>query len=225
MTGWTKSVRALFAALMTTLLAVLVHVGAGGAISAVGIVIVFVFAVWAAMILAGRRLGYLALGALLGLGQALMHLSMSWFTTAPTPAGSMTAGDPTSGSSTTGMAMGHQHMNQGTGALDLGRTTGMHHSMSQMSGDGSGASLAMVLAHLAAVIVTAVVLKRGEDIILSILQLALGPVATVLRALAEAAGIVAEFPARLIDSEFHLPQAITSAVIGPNYRRGPPALV
>ena len=30
MTGWTKSVRALFAALITTLLALLMHLGAGG---------------------------------------------------------------------------------------------------------------------------------------------------------------------------------------------------
>ncbi|MGO2424100.1 MAG: hypothetical protein ACTH7N_14190, partial [Brevibacterium aurantiacum] len=80
MTGSNKSVRALFAALMTTLLAVLMHVGAGGSISVVGIAIVFVFALWAAMILAGRRLGYLGLGSLLGLGQILMHLSMGWFT-------------------------------------------------------------------------------------------------------------------------------------------------
>ncbi|MDN6374387.1 MAG: hypothetical protein L0K12_15915 [Brevibacterium aurantiacum] len=44
MTGSNKSVRALFAALMTTLLAILMHVGAGGSTSPVGIVIVFVFA-------------------------------------------------------------------------------------------------------------------------------------------------------------------------------------
>ncbi|MGO3280813.1 MAG: hypothetical protein ACTILB_14955, partial [Brevibacterium aurantiacum] len=64
-----------------------------------------------------------------------------------------------------------------------------------------------------------------EDIILTILQLALGPIATALRSLAEAVGVLAEFPARLVHGEFHLPQAITSAVVGPNYRRGPPALV
>lgn len=219
MTGWNKSVRALFAALITTLLAVLMHVGAGGGVSPIGISIVFIFALWVAMILAGRRLGFLSLGALLGLGQVLMHLSMGWFTTARTTAGGATTG------TTTGMAMGHQHMNHGTGALDLGQTTAMTHPMSHMTGDGSGASLTMVLAHVAAVIITALVLKRGEDIILSILQLALGPVATALRALAEAAGVLAEFPARLVHNEFHLPQAITSAVVGPNYRRGPPALV
>ncbi|MDN5737194.1 hypothetical protein PGC08_18215 [Brevibacterium sp. BDJS002] len=215
MTGSNKSVRALFAALMTTLLAVLMHVGAGGTTSFVGIVIVFVFALWAAMILAGRRLGYLALGSLLGLGQILMHLSMGWFTAAPA----------STGATTTGTAMGHQHMNHGTGALDLGQAGSMSHPMSHMAGDGSSASLAMVLAHIAAVIVTAVALKRGEDIILTILQLAVGPVATALRSLAEAVGVLAEFPTRLVQGEFHLPQAITSAVVGPNYRRGPPALV
>lgn len=215
MTGSNKSVRALFAALMTTLLAVLMHVGAGGATSPIGIVIVFVFALWAAMILAGRRLGYLALGSLLGLGQILMHLSMGWFTAAPA----------STGASMRGTAMGHQHMNHGTGALDLGQTTTMSHPMSHMFGDGSSASLAMVLAHAAAVIVTAVILKRGEDIILTILQLALGPIATALRALADAGGVLAEFPARLVQGQFHLPRAITSAVVGPNYRRGPPALV
>ncbi|MDN5634682.1 MAG: hypothetical protein L0G36_03445 [Brevibacterium sp.] len=215
MTGSNKSVRALFAALMTTLLAVLMHVGAGGPASLLGISIVFVIVLWAAMILAGRRLGYLALGSLLGLGQILMHLSMGWFTAAPA----------STVASATGMAMGHQHMNHGTGTLDLGQTTTMSHPMSHMAGDGSSASLAMVAAHAAAVIVTAVILKRGEDIILTILQLALGPIATALRSLAEAVGVLAEFPARLVQGEFHLPQAITSAVVGPNYRRGPPALV
>lgn len=78
MTGWTKSVRALFAALITTLLALLMHLGAGGSASLLGTGVVFVLVLWAAMILAGRRLGYLTLTALLGLGQVLMHLTMSW---------------------------------------------------------------------------------------------------------------------------------------------------
>ena len=215
MTGSNKSVRALFVALMTTLLAVLMHVGAGGTTSSIGIVIVFVFALWVAMILAGRRLGYLALGSLLGLGQILMHLSMGWFTAAPS----------STGASTPGTAMGHQHMNHGTGALDLGQSAPMTHPITHMAGDGSSANLAMVIAHAAAVIVTAVVLKRGEDIILTILALALGPVATALRALAEAIGVLVEFPVRAVPGEFHLHQAISSAVVGPNYRRGPPALV
>ena len=171
MTGSNKSVRALFAALMTTLLAILMHVGAGGSTSPVGIVIVFVFALWAAMILAGHRLGYLGLGSLLSLGQILMHLSMGWFTSAPA----------SSSASATGTAMGHQHMHHGTGALDLGQTGSTSQPLSHMAGDGSSAGLAMVFAHVAAVIVTAVVLKRGEDIILTILQLALGPIATACR--------------------------------------------
>lgn len=216
MTGWNKSVRALFAALITTLLAMLMHVGAGGGTSPVGLAIVFVLVLWAAMMLAGRRLGYLSLGLLLSLGQGLTHLSMGWFTAAPSG----------SGESAAGTALAHQHMNHGTGSLDLGQqATSMSHPMSHMITDGSNANTLMVLAHVAAVIVTAVVLKRGEDIVLTILQLALGPVATALRALAEAVGILAEPPARLIQGEFHLPPAITSAVVGPNYRRGPPALV
>ena len=64
MTGWHKSIRALFAAVMTTMLAVLMHVGAGGDFSALGTGFVFVLVLWAAMILAGRRLGYLALAAI-----------------------------------------------------------------------------------------------------------------------------------------------------------------
>lgn len=215
MTGSNKSVRAFFAALMTTLLAVLMHVGAGGTASPIGIGIVFILVLWSAMILAGRRLGYWALGSLLSLGQVLMHLSMGWFTAAPASAGA----------SAPGASMGHQHMNHGTGALDLDQTAPMSHPMSHLAGDGSSASLAMVLAHAVAVLITAVALKRGEDIILTILQLALGPVATVLRALAEAVGVLAESPARLVQVAFHLPQTITSAVVGPNYRRGPPALV
>lgn len=78
MTGWTKSVRALFAALFTTLLALLMHLGAGGGVSIPGTVVVFVLVLWSAMIVAGRRLGYLTLAGLLGLGQVLMHLTMGW---------------------------------------------------------------------------------------------------------------------------------------------------
>lgn len=216
MTGWNKSVRALFAALITTLLAVLMHLGAGGEVSPVGLAIVFVLVLWAAMILAGRRLGYLSLGLLLSLGQGLTHLSMGWFTAAA----------PSTGESAAGTAMAHQHMNHGSGSLDLGQQAAtMSHPMSHMITNGSSASALMVLAHAAAVMITAVVLKRGEDIVLTILQLALGPVVTALRALAEAVGRLAVFPARLVQGEFHLPPAITSAVIGPNYRRGPPAFV
>lgn len=83
----------------------------------------------------------------------------------------------------------------------------------------------MIIAHLVAVLVTAVILKRGEDIVLSILQLALGPVIGALRALAEAAGVLADEPFRKLCAQFRLPQPVTSAVVGPNYRRGPPALV
>ncbi|MCI4012271.1 hypothetical protein [Brevibacterium sp. ZH18] len=208
MTGWNKSVRALFAALITTLLGLLMHVGAGGVVAPIGVAIVFILVLWAAMIMAGRRLGHLSLVSLLGLGQILMHLAMGWFISA--------------GTSMSGSTLGHQHMNHSTGTLDLGQSTAMSHSMSHATGGGSAASTSMVLAHVAAVLITAVVLKRGEDIILTILQLALGPIATALTALAEAVGALAECPARLVQGDFHLPQAITAAVVGPNYRRGPP---
>ena len=219
MTGWNKSVRALFAALMTTLLALLMHVGAGGEVSVVGSIIVFVLVLWVAMILAGRRLGYVSLTALLALGQGLMHLSMDWFA-GPISAGTSSAA---SGGSAAMAAMDHQHMGHGTGSVDLGATTSMSHPMSHMMGDAAGVT--MLVSHTIAVVITAVILKRGEDIILSILQLALGPVSTVLRALAEALGVFAEFPARIVQGEYHLPQAITVAVLGPNYRRGPPSFV
>ena len=84
----------------------------------------------------------------------------------------------------------------------------------------------MILAHIAAVLITAVILKHGEDIVLTILQLALGPVAGALRALAEAAGILADHPYRSVRS---LRSGCRSRSLrpwsGPNYRRGPPALV
>ena len=231
MTGWNKSVRALFAALITTLLAVLMHLGAGGVVAPTGVALVFILVLWAAMIFAGRRLGYLSLAAILGLGQVLMHLSMGWFGAmgAAQSASANGSGQPSSGSALA-QSHAHQHLGHETGTLDLSHAGTMAHSHgahgagASMSG-GAGADLGMLLAHIAAVLVTAVILKRGEDIVLTILQLALGPVATAIQALAEAAGTLAEFPARAARVEFRLPQAITSAVIGPNYRRGPPALV
>jgi hypothetical protein len=239
MTGWTKSVRALFAALITTLLALLMHVGAGGSASLLGTGFVFVLVMWAAMILAGRRLGYLALTGLLGLGQVLMHVTMSW------SAGGHAGGHSASASMGSGFGSGHAattgsghpamtepghaamsgsahagHIVPASGSLDLSSAaSALGHSAH------GGTSAGMLLAHVMAVVVTAVILKRGEDIILRILQLALGPVIGALRALAEAAGILAEHPFRPSGEQFRLPQPITSAVVGANYRRGPPALV
>lgn len=238
MTGWTKSVRALFAALITTLLALLMHVGAGGSASPSGTGFVFVLVLWAAMILAGRRLGYLALTALLGLGQVLMHLTMSWsagghaggHSSSASVASSVgTTGDGSVANGIAGTETGHAavtggahagHIVPASGSLDLSSAAAaLGHSAH------GHASTGMLLAHIVAVIVTAVILKRGEDIILRILQLALGPVIGALRALAEAAGILAEHPFRMLGGRLRLPQPITSAVVGANYRRGPPALV
>ncbi len=205
MTGSHKAVRALVAAIVTTLLAALMHLGAGGDISVFGVAIVFILVLWMAMILAGRRLGYIALGAILGLGQLLTHVSMGWFTT-PSPAG----GEPQ-------QAMGHQHMH--TGALDLGPATA-HGTNLTASTDA-----AMVLAHVGAVIATAVLLKRGDDLILTILQLALGPVTTAAQVLIAATGALSEVPTRPAHGQCLLPGAVTAAVTGANYRRGPPAHV
>ncbi|WP_209324266.1 hypothetical protein [Brevibacterium renqingii] len=219
MTGWTKSARALFAALVTTQLALLMHIGAGGSASPIGTAVVFVLVLWAAMILASRRLGYLSLSALLGLGQVLMHLTMSWSSGAQMGAHTASAsGGSGHGSMASGSHSGH--LVPASGSLDLSSATAaVGHST---HGDTSSG---MILAHLVAVALTAVVLKRGEDIVLSILQLALGPVIGAMHALAEAAGVLADRPARLLASRCPLPQAIASAVVGANYRRGPPALV
>ncbi|MFP3395428.1 hypothetical protein SB749_03725 [Brevibacterium sp. SIMBA_078] len=231
MTGWTKSVRALAAALFTTLLALLMHLGAGGGVSIPGIVVVFVLVLWAAMIVAGRRLGYLTLAGLLGLGQVLMHLTMSWsahtFAHAGTHAGTAQSGSGQAGvagtGSTSAEAALHTHAGHivpASGSLDLGPAA------SALGHASHGAtSVGMVIAHVVAVLVTAVILKRGEDIVLSILQLALGPVIGALRALAEAAGVLADEPFRKLCASFRLPLPVTSAVVGPNYRRGPPAPV
>jgi hypothetical protein len=231
MTGWTKSVRALAAALFTTLLALLMHLGAGGGVSIPGIVVVFVLVLWAAMIVAGRRLGYLTLAGLLGLGQVLMHLTMSWsahtFAHAGTHAGTAQSGSGQAGAAGTGSTSAEAalhahagHIVPASGSLDLGPAA------SALGHASHGAtSVGMVIAHVVAVLVTAVILKRGEDIVLSILQLALGPVIGALRALAEAAGVLADEPFCKLCASFRLPQPVTSAVVGPNYRRGPPALV
>lgn len=231
MTGWTKSVRALAAALFTTLLALLMHLGAGGGVSIPGIVVVFVLVLWAAMIVAGRRLGYLTLAGLLGLGQVLMHLTMSWsahtFAHAGTHAGTAQSGSGQAGAAGTGSTSAEAalhahagHIVPASGSLDLGPAA----SALGHASDGA-TSVGMVIAHVVAVLVTAVILKRGEDIVLSVLQLALGPVIGALRALAEAAGVLADEPFRKLCASFRLPQPVTSAVVGPNYRRGPPALV
>lgn len=231
MTGWTKSVRALAAALFTTLLALLMHLGAGGGVSIPGTVVVFVLVLWVAMIVAGRRLGYLTLTSLLGLGQVLMHLTMSWsahtLAHAATHAGTAQSGSGQAGAAGTGSTSAeaalHAHVGHivpASGSLDLGpAASALGHASHGVT------SVGMIIAHIIAVLVTAVILKRGEDIVLSILQLALGPVIGALRALAEAAGVLADEPFRKLCASFRLPQPVTSAVVGPNYRRGPPALV
>jgi hypothetical protein len=205
--------------------------GAGGGVSIPGIVVVFVLVLWAAMIVAGRRLGYLTLAGLLGLGQVLMHLTMSWsahtFAHAGTHAGTAQSGSGQAGAAGTGSTSAEAalhahagHIVPASGSLDLGPAA------SALGHASHGAtSVGMVIAHVVAVLVTAVILKRGEDIVLSILQLALGPVIGALRALAEAAGVLADEPFRKLCASFRLPQPVTSAVVGPNYRRGPPALV
>lgn len=220
MTGWHKSVRALFAALITTLLAQLMHVGAGGDFSVLGTGFVFVFVLWAAMILAGRRLGHFALMAIIGLGQILMHVSMGWF-------GSMSGPMDHSGQAAgaapqmAGMsASEHAMMSQPMGSLDLSQA-----AMSQTMDHSNGAGVPMVIAHLVAIVITAFILKRGEDLVFSILQLAVGPVRLAMRTLALARRTLAAADSRVLLEVCELPATIATAVIGPNYRRGPPALV
>lgn len=237
MTNWHKTVRAFIAALMTTLLAVLMHVGVGGGFSVLGTVIVFVLVLWVSMMLAGRRLGYIALGSILGLGQVLMHLSMGWFlhsmaTThsagtggaSMNEAGRSSAGTGGGGTGLTasdpgGMAAGHETMHHQTGTLQL----------VPMGPDGHTGPMVddnvMLLAHVFAVLITAVLLKHGEDLLLTILQLAVGPVASALIVVSRAIGGVLEKPIASAPNAWELPEAITSAVIGANFRRGPPALV
>lgn len=212
MTGWHKSVRALFAALMTTMLALLMHVGAGGDVSLLGTGIVFVFVLWAAMILAGRRLGHLGLASILGLGQLLTHVSMGWF---GTPAVLLSAGS--TGAMT---ASEHQAMMQAPGSLDLSGASAMGPAMNH----SNGAGVPMVIAHIVAVVVTAVLLKRGEDLLFSILQLALGPAETALRTIVLVGHTLADARTRLVTDTLEVPWSVATAVIGPNYRRGPPAL-
>ncbi|RBP61736.1 hypothetical protein DFO66_11960 [Brevibacterium sanguinis] len=204
MTGSHKTVRALFAALVTILLAALTHLGAGGRISLLGIALVFVLVLWVAMILAGRRLGYITLGAILGLGQMLMHATMGWFTAAPR---TITA------------ATGHlgAHTHHATGTLDL--------SPAPLPHTHGASDTTMMLAHLGAVIATALVLKHGEDTVLRTLQLALGPVTMAVRSLCAATRALAEASVRIPHGHWRVPHAVTAAVVGGNHRRGPPALV
>lgn len=219
MTGWHKSVRALFAALITTLLALLMHVGAGGDVSVVGTGFVFVFVLWAAMIFAGRRLGHLSLAAIIGLGQILMHVSMGWFGSM----GSMSGATAQAGSGSTMAGMSaseHEMMSQPVGSLDLSQA-----AMAQTMNHSNGAGPTMVLAHIVGIVITAFILKRGEDLVLSILQLALGPVAVALRAFALVRRTLADADTRFLAEFCDLPTRIATAVLGPNYRRGPPALV
>lgn len=205
MTGSHKTARALFAALVTTLLAALTHLGAGGRISLLGIALVFVLVLWVAMILAGRRLGYITLGAILGLGQMLMHAIMGWFTATPR---TITAATSHLGA----------HTHHATGTLDLSPASLPHTH-------GASADTTMMLAHLGAVIATALVLKHGEDTVLRTLQLALGPVTTAVRSLAAVTRALADASVRIPHGHWRVPHSVTAAVVGGNHRRGPPAFV
>lgn len=242
MRGWHKAVRAVLAATFTTLLALLMHLGAGGDFSFLGAAIVFVMVLWVSMILAGRRMGYLSLGGILGLGQVLMHFSMDWFpgtstaaSGSPNNAGASALIGNLLGSTSSHQSMGHAMSAPQSAVSSLSAPVtsessmaGMNHAASGMSHamfDGSSAGSAMLIAHVFAVLITAVVLKRGEDLLLSILQLALGPITTAF--IRTAGHVRAEiiWPTTVRGNFWHLPQAVSAAVTCANFRRGPPALV
>lgn len=193
MEGQLRLARSLAAAVVATLVGLLFHSGAEGAGSALAVIVSFVLTLWVGAVLAGRRLGLLALTLVVSLAQIALHFTMSVFSAGP-------------------VAISGMHGGSGVLFTIGAPSHGAHHHLAD-----SSQSAAMLLAHMCAVVVTVAFLKFGEDMLLALGGLVLGPLVRAL--ITTAATVRTELP--------HLPvvpelRGVSHAVLDSRFRRGPP---
>ncbi|GAA4283454.1 hypothetical protein GCM10022261_09850 [Brevibacterium daeguense] len=204
MSAQLRFVRGLLAAVISLIVGLMFHESADGAVPVPAVVVSLVMLTWLSVLLAGRRFGYWSLTAIVAAAQLMLHCTMVLFSGSP----------PT--------LRGHQHgVSPGDAladALASSAAAGHVHGTAEATAAHSAApSGAMALAHVAATLVTVLVLKRGEDALFRLLVLMLG------------AGVVIFFelvpipqPPRVATPRPAPRLTVTDAVLENSYRRGPP---
>lgn len=192
--------RALVLALTTITLAAVAHLLGGGALPSRGVLVVLTGVVGlVALVASQHRLGTASIAALLGGGQALLHGTFSTLATS--------GADP----AMLGHVVGHGHHQQlvvhaSAHAAHAAGHAAHHH-----------ASVPMLLAHVVATLVTALVLARGERA-LWLLAGWLAPVVPLLMARP------ADWPRPALPT-LPTPRPVSADVALVAPRRGPPVLV
>lgn len=196
MTGQLRLWRSLAAASVATLTALVFHAEAGGAGSVLAVVLAFVLTLWVGAVLARRRLGVLALTAVVALAQVLLHGTMTVFSAAPIVVRSM---------------------HSGAELLVLGTADHAAHASHAAQATGAATGAAMLLAHLCATVLTVAFLRYGEGMLLALFDEFLAPLALLLVPRARPAQ-------RRVRRIPRSPEvvSISPAVLGAQFRRGPP---
>ncbi|MCK1802189.1 hypothetical protein MTQ12_03845 [Brevibacterium sp. R8603A2] len=197
MSGHVRLWRSLAAASGATLTALVFHAGAGGAGSVLAVVVAFVLTLWVGAMLARRRLGVLSLTAVVALAQVLLHGTMTVFSAGPIEVRSM---------------------HSGAELLVLGTAGSTTHAAHAAHVAGAGTGSAMLLAHLCATVLTVAFLRHGEGMLLALFDEFLAPLALLL---APRAQLVQRRAPRTPRSPLVL--RVSTAVLGAQFRRGPPS--
>lgn len=219
-----RLVRGGTAASIATAVALGGHLAGGGAMPAwLGILVPWWLAVAVCTLLAGTRFSLARMGVAVLASQALFHGLFS----AGTP------GDP-------GRALVDppgSHLGHGTGHAGHGAGGVVGHGTHGDGGEGvasvadhalhgSHSDLRMLLLHVLAAMVTAVLLQHGESVLMRCARLALSVLAVLAHPplLLLITLLVPERPARPLPAAPHLLHA-QRAVLAPQLRRGPPVVL
>ncbi|GAA1299634.1 hypothetical protein [Brachybacterium alimentarium] len=223
-----RLVRGGIAATLATVIALGGHLVGGGAVpSWIGIALPWWLSVAACTVLAGTRFSLPRMTAAVLASQALFH-------------GLFLAGTPGDPSvqlvAPPGSHLGHgAHAGHGGQLTDASASVGAHAAHAGPSGVGAAAEhalhgshgdLRMLLWHVVAALVTAVLLHRGESIVLGSFALAARLFGALRRPVAavSAPALVLPAPARILAVGVPV-RPVRRAVAAPQLRRGPPLVL
>ncbi|MDQ1217096.1 hypothetical protein [Microbacterium arborescens] len=205
-----RALRAGAAATLATFVALLSHVAAGGEPpSALGAALPWALSLVVSLVIVGRRLSVVRLGAAVAAAQVLFHVM---FALGVVPlAGS--AGVSTAGTSQTGPMSLHP------GHVPLPASVSAPGALAAVAPDA-----AMIGAHVLAAVATTLLLHRGERLLAGLIGLA-RRIAVRLRSVARDAVPSAPAPLRVrpLVSSVRMPRR--RALVAAPARRGPPALL
>ena len=199
-----RMLRGSAAAFFSVFIGLVFHTGAGGAASAAASMFAFLVAAWLGIILSALRLRVTSVLAVAAAGQWLLHVFMTFASTAaPTPRGSGSLLE----TSVHALCMGLVSPSAGTVT-----PAAMHHA------DFSGPL--MLAAHAAAVVLTAGYVLFGERALEAVLTEIVGPVVFVFLS-----GVLPRVRRVQRPGVFRTRSAGTSQVFSSVSQRGPPAAV